>query len=156
MSDQRGSEDKLKALLGKLEAYGRMTELTRQEMGLRILKDMFGALGEIKDVERIDSQPVVEFQAYTDTGFTQLLQAMHLGTTDNRTFYGPFANAVRANDAEDACSGWVTILNRQAPTIFFLIDRLQSALTKQEENSMQMVVLHIRSFMRLFDIHTKK
>ena len=150
------NEGRMKALLEKLKdnsmeiRFLTMSE-KEYEQGMKYIRDMFAAMLEIKDPRRIDLQKVSEFEAYSNLGFTRLLQSMHIGISDGEVF-GIFANAVNKNDTNDACRGWTTVLTRNANTIFHLINRLKPILNTQENASMDKVERLIHSFMRLFHI----
>ena len=146
----------MKELLDKLKEHSTeiaVLKLSEEdyEKGMGCIQDMFKALLEIKDPRRIDLQTVSEFEAYNNLGFMRLLQAMKLVLTDGE-FFGDFANAVKRKDARDACRGWMTVLKREASTIFFLINRLRPILSTQEDDSMDKVVRLIHAFMYLFHI----
>ena len=150
------NERKMKALLKELKDHSKeiavlnlSVEEYEQDMGY--IQDMFKAILEIKDPRRIDLQTVSEFEAYNNLGFMRLLQAMKLVLTDGE-FFGDFANAVKRKDARDACRGWMTVLKREASTIFFLINRLRPISSTQEDDSMDKVVRLIHAFMYLFHI----
>ena len=146
----------MKELLDKLKEHSTeiaVLKLSEEdyEKGMGCIQDMFKALLEIKDPRRIDLQTVTEFEAQTNLGFTQLLRSMALGIADGE-FSGFFAHAVKSKDTRDACQGWMTVLKRNASTIFFLIRRLRPILTTQEDDCMDKVVKQIHAFMYLFHI----
>ena len=150
------NERTMKKLLDELKDHSKEIGLLKMsaeeyEQGMQYIKDMFAAMLEIKDPRRIDLQKVSEFEAYSNLGFTRLLQSMHIGISDGEVF-GIFANAVNKNDTNDACRGWTTVLTRNANTIFHLINRLKPILNTQENASMDKVERLIHSFMRLFHI----
>ena len=155
-ANRNENERKMKALLKELKDHSKeiaVLNLSEEDyaQGMKYIQLMFKALLEIKDPNRIDEQPVSEFEAYSNLGFKRLLQSMGLGLSDGQ-FFGFFANAVKSNDTRDACRGWMRVLQRDASTIFLLIKRLRPILTTQEDDCMDKVVTQILAFMYLFHI----
>lgn len=155
-ANRNENERKMKALLKELKDHSKeiaVLNLSEEDyaQGMKYIQLMFKALLEIKDPRRIDLQPVSEFEAYSNLGFTRLLQAMHIGIDDGEVF-GVFANAVKKNATKDACRGWMRVLQRDASTIFLLIKRLRPILTTQEDEIMNNVEKQIHAFMYLFHI----